>query len=110
VKSADAFHSDDATVAQDLRGVTERRVATLPHAADVSCDECRAALRTRNRLGVKPPVPRVGVFGLTGRTHLERRHRRTHTVIRQLPEDRESRPARRAGDERMTIPAIAGIE
>ena len=55
-----------------------------------------AAFGTSDRLGVKPAVGRILVFGLAGRAHRKQGHRRARPVVGQPLNDRPPWPAVRA--------------
>src|SRR5262245_24571088 len=50
----------------------------------------RAAIRTRDRFGVKSPIKRIFVFASAERTHEERCHRRLRAIIRCARDNRST--------------------
>ena len=61
------------------------------------------------RLGVITAVRRVVVLAPAIGTHRKRGHRRVRPVVGQFPQDRVARPAVRAVDERIRVPAVGGV-
>jgi hypothetical protein len=59
---------------------------------------------------VEATVGGVVVLDLASLAHREARHRRERTVVGQRADDREARPAVRAGDERVPEAPVAGVE
>src|SRR5579862_6962765 len=72
--------------------------------------ELRTAFPACVRLCVKTAVARVIVFGAAFPAHRKNRHRSSRPVVGDIAHDREARPAIRAVDEGIEIPAIGGIE
>ena len=91
VEAAEPLDRDDLAAPQRLRGQLDgiaRRFGALAFQPDP-----RPAGRTGDRLGMEPPVGRVGVFGPAIGAHLERRHRGLGPVVGQPLDDREARAA-----------------
>ena len=72
--------------------------------------ERRAADRTRVRLRVKSTIEWILVLAQALRAHREQLHRGLRAIVRRLLYDREARPAVRAVDERVVVPAVALVE
>src|SRR5262249_46606701 len=70
----------------------------------------RAACRAGRRLSVKSAVVGVFVFGAARGAHRKLTHRRLGAVIRRVLDDRKSRPATDAVDERIAKAPVARIE
>ena len=78
-----------------------RRVAEL---------DPRTARRTRHGLRVEAPIAGSLVLLPAGLAHREVAHRRSRPVVREGLDDRESRTAVGAVDERVPVPAIVRVE
>ena len=72
--------------------------------------ETRPARRARRRLRVEASIVGVVVLALAGGAHRERGHRRLRPVVGEAPRDREARPAMRAVEKGVTVPAVPGVE
>ena len=59
---------------------------------------------------METPVGRILVLPSTILTHWKRRHRRPLPIVRRTGEDRESRPAGRTSNERISEASVAGVE
>ena len=124
MKSADAFHGDDLTAANDVGRRRARRRGRARADAVVRSPsrgaefpavtrpefELRAADRTRIGLRVKAAVVRIVVFRLARRTHRERLHRRVRAVVGQRFDDAEARAAVRAVRERVAVATVRRIK
>ena len=88
------------------------RVALAPRPGALRIDqrEPRSAVWAGHGLGVEPPVGRVPVFPRAGRTHGKGLHARAFAIVRKRLDDRESRAAVRAVDERVAVPAVSRVE
>ena len=69
--------------------------------------QLRAAVGAGDRLGVEPPVGRIGVLGRTGRAHVEAGHAGPRAVVGQVLDDRPARPAVGAIGEGIAEPPLA---
>jgi hypothetical protein len=98
VVAAYALDGDDRTGAEQFRRARDcgASLAALCRFRDQAV--LRPAGPARNRLGVKPPVPDIAVFGVARGAEGPRRHRRTVAVVGKGPHQREARSAIRAGD------------
>ena len=80
--------------------------ANSPPCGSSSCS-LRAAVGAGNRLGMEPPVGRIGVLGRAGRAHAEPGHAGPRTVVGQVLDDRPARPAVGAIGEGIAEPPLA---
>ena len=109
VVAADALHGQDASVREHSSSVGQavgpmHRVGRRLHEA-----QDRAAVRTADRLGVEAPVARVVVLAAAARAEAEPGHGRRRAVVGETGDDREARPAVRAGDERVPEASVGGV-
>ena len=134
VVSADPLDRNDRPAAQCRDRRTQRIGAWHPGAWHLGATRCAAGHpgawhlgATRCAAGVEQGQagPQTGqalgwawkrrssgvvVLGLAGRAHRERGHRGQRAVVGDAADDRESRPAVRAVDERVAMAAVAGVE
>ena len=70
----------------------------------------RTADRAGDGLGMETAIRWILIFSLAIRAKRKPCHRCEGTVVRHLPNDRESGSTIRAIDERVAVPAVGGIE
>ena len=109
VVAADALDGEDAAVAQQPPGASQRRLRPRSEPVAVAVAQGRAAVRAAHRLGVEPAVGRVGVFARAVRAHREAGHRGRGAVVGQRGDDREARAAVGAVDERVPVAAVGRV-
>ena len=87
-----------------------QRILIAPFIVTVSCSgpNVRTARLARDRLRVKPPVPRQLVFGTAIRAERELPHRCIHTLERHRACHAISRPALSTTCKRESIAAVIG--
>ena len=62
------------------------------------------------RLSMKPPVVRIIVFGLTGRTHFKMPHGSFGSIVGNIVDDGIAGPAVGAVDKRIVIAPVSGVK
>ena len=108
--AADALDRDDLAGSQCRdRGSEGRRTRNLAHLVRVAEFEPRSAVRAGDRLGMKSPVARVGIFGRAVRAQAEACHGRIGAVVRQALDQGVARAALGAIDEGIAVAAIVRI-
>lgn len=116
MKTADPFDGDDLSLPQVFSCFQDcgeaqiycRQVLRLRR-RDFEMNT-RSALRTSHRLGMEAAVRRIGIFGSAFRAHFELRHGGGGAVVRQVGDDRKTRTAIRAVDERIKIAPVFWVE
>ena len=110
VVAADALHRQHPAVAQHRDRSRQRCLVAGRHGGRVagSEGEMRTAGRAGHRFGVEAAVQRVLVLAPAGRAQRKAVHGRVGPVVGQRLDQRIARPALRAVDEGVTVPAVAG--
>ena len=108
VVAAEPLDREDPAAGQQVRG-RRHRVAGQRPARSVHERQCRPAGRAAHRLGVEPPVGRVGVLAGAVGAHPEAGHRRQWTVVRDAGDHGEPRPAVGAVDERVAVAPVGRV-
>src|SRR5207302_4809539 len=97
LEAAQTFESDDGSLTDRLSALGQRGVAVcqdFPGA--IPQFQTRPAQPTGDRLGVKTPIARIGIFAAAVCAQAETPHRCVRPVIRQTFDDAEARAALRA--------------
>ena len=110
VKSAQPLQRQDLSRFQQFTRLCQRIVRLDTSAVLTDEPHPWPAHRTGVRLGMKPPIERIIVLGLTVGAHDKLIHRRLRPVVGDVLNDRKSRPAVGAVGERVIVAAIAGRE
>ena len=110
--AAQALYCDDSARAQVGKRHGQRLfpVRRRGRVAGTPVRELRPAIGARDRLRMEAAISRVAVLGLARRAQRELAHRRPGPVIRQVVDDRGSRPAVGAICERVAIAPICRVE
>src|SRR5215475_1886165 len=111
VESADAFDGENLSIQKQPARMAYRAVAVFKLTpALIRKIKPRAAFRAGRRLGVKSAVVGIFVLGAARVPHRKLTHRRLRAVIRHVLDDRKSRAAIDAVDERVTKAPVTRVE
>jgi hypothetical protein len=111
VVATDPLDSDDQAGLESFDSYVERGRADCPQLPPgVPQRQLRPTRRTSIRLGVKAPVARIVVLGLTIWTHREMAHRRQVSVIWKIGDDAVAWPTVGAIGEWILEAPVGGVE
>ena len=121
MEAAQALHSQDLPLKQQVDGATKDRIAFFARGTPGDVAKAavgrhlaptymRTALEASIGLGMESPVFGIGVLMRAFRAHRELAHGRARAIVRQLVDDREAWAAVRAVDERIAITPVGRVE
>src|SRR5262245_13173462 len=91
LEAAESLDRDDHSSPKRRSHAQQRRISAVKNlAAVIPQFDLRPASRTRDRLGMKPPVARIVILTLAIGTEVETPHRRVRPVVRQSLDDAET--------------------
>src|SRR5262249_29969170 len=110
VVSPQPFEGANAPLPEESDGVAKGIVGYKGLAVRIPQRQARATQGTGSGLGVEAPVVGVFVLGAASGTEVKGRHRGACPVVRRTADDRQTRTAIGAVEERIAVAAVGRVE